>query len=146
MNAPPKAPPPQYPPLTPSGRSLSVGGRVRNVSRDPLAPCVMYWPDNEPTPEPCQIRPVDSALMTVRVPNATPETLLTMNTRQFPPIINTGNKGAAEKQPGDWLCGKCNYHNWRRRKVCQTCFPCASLPFVLFLSSRVDCTLNLMRF
>ncbi|EIW56565.1 uncharacterized protein TRAVEDRAFT_30050 [Trametes versicolor FP-101664 SS1] len=104
---PSKAPPPQYPPLTPSGRSLSVGGRVRNVSRDPLAPCVMYWPDNEPTPEPCQIRPVDSALMT------------------FPPIINTGNKGAAEKQPGDWLCGKCNYHNWRRRKVCQTCFPYA---------------------
>ena len=44
-----------------------------------------------------------------------------------PPIVNTGNKGAAEKQPGDWLCGKCNYHNWRRRKVCQTCFPCPSL-------------------
>ncbi|KAI0668830.1 hypothetical protein C8Q78DRAFT_992989 [Trametes maxima] len=102
-----KAPPPQYPPLTPSGRALSVGGRVRNVSRDPLAPCVMYWPDNEPLPEPCQIRPIDSALIT------------------YPPIINTGNKGAAEKQPGDWLCGKCNYHNWRRRKVCQTCFPYA---------------------
>ncbi|KAI0651260.1 hypothetical protein C8Q79DRAFT_22236 [Trametes meyenii] len=104
---PAKAPPPQYPPLTPSGRALSVGGRVRNVSRDPLAPCVMYWPDNEPLPEPCQIRPIDSALIT------------------YPPIINTGNKGAAEKQPGDWLCGKCNYHNWRRRKVCQTCFPYA---------------------
>ncbi|PIL25926.1 hypothetical protein GSI_11679 [Ganoderma sinense ZZ0214-1] len=102
-----KPPPPQYPPLTPSGRALSVGGRVRNISRDPLSPCVMYWPDNEPLPEPCQIRPIDSALMT------------------YPPIINTGNKGAAEKQPGDWLCGKCNYHNWRRRKVCQTCFPYA---------------------
>ena len=63
---PTKAPPPQYPPLTPSGRALSVGGRVRNISRDPLAPCVMYWPDNEPLPEPCQIRPMDSALMTVR--------------------------------------------------------------------------------
>ncbi|TFK83865.1 hypothetical protein K466DRAFT_602504 [Polyporus arcularius HHB13444] len=104
---PSKAPPPQYPPLTPSGRALSVGGRVRNISRDPLAPCVMYWPDNEPLPEPCQIRPMDSTLMT------------------FPPIINTGNKGVAEKQPGDWVCGKCNYHNWRRRKVCQTCFPYA---------------------
>ncbi|RPD60715.1 hypothetical protein L227DRAFT_81355 [Lentinus tigrinus ALCF2SS1-6] len=104
---PTKAPPPQYPPLTPSGRALSVGGRVRNISRDPLAPCVMYWPDNEPLPEPCQIRPMDSALMT------------------YPPIINTGNKGVAEKQPGDWVCGKCNYHNWRRRKVCQTCFPYA---------------------
>ncbi|KAI0830201.1 hypothetical protein BC628DRAFT_1416512 [Trametes gibbosa] len=97
----------QYPPLTPSGRALSVGGRVRNISRDALAPCVMYWPDNEPLPETCQLRPMDSALMT------------------YPPIVNTGNKGAAEKQPGDWLCGKCNYHNWRRRKVCQTCFPYA---------------------
>ncbi|KAI0742764.1 hypothetical protein C8Q80DRAFT_930929 [Daedaleopsis nitida] len=104
---PSRAPPPQYPPLTPSGRTVSVGGRVRNISRDPLAPCVMYWPDNEPLPEPCQIRPMDSALLT------------------YPPIINTGNKGAAEKQPGDWLCGKCNYHNWRRRKVCQTCYPYA---------------------
>ncbi|KAI1790607.1 hypothetical protein LXA43DRAFT_890668 [Ganoderma leucocontextum] len=102
-----KPPPPQYPPLTPSGRALSVGGRVRNISRDPLSPCVMYWPDNEPLPEPCQIRPIDSAIIT------------------YPPIINTGNKGAAERQPGDWLCGKCNYHNWRRRKVCQTCFPYA---------------------
>ncbi|KAI8972624.1 hypothetical protein BD414DRAFT_540266 [Trametes punicea] len=102
-----KAPPPQYPPLTPSGRALAVGGRVRNISRDPLSPCVMYWPDNEPLPEPCQIRPIDSALIT------------------YPPIINTGNKGAAEKQPGDWICGKCNYHNWRRRKVCQTCYPYA---------------------
>ena len=65
LNVPHKAPPPQYPPLTPSGRALSVGGRVRNISRDPLSPCVMYWPDNEPLPEPCQIRPIDSALMTV---------------------------------------------------------------------------------
>ncbi|CDO74691.1 hypothetical protein BN946_scf184960.g5 [Trametes cinnabarina] len=112
-HTPSKAPPPQYPPLTPSGRALAVGGRVRNISRDPLSPCVMYWPDNEPLPEPCQIRPIDSALMT------------------YPPIINTGNKGAAEKQPGDWICGKCNYHNWRRRKVCQTCFPCASLSVVI---------------
>ncbi|TBU30892.1 hypothetical protein BD311DRAFT_717443 [Dichomitus squalens] len=102
-----KPPPPQYPPLTPSGRALSVGGRVRNISRHPLSPCVMYWPDNEPLPEPCQIRPIETALMT------------------YPPIINTGNKGAAEKQPGDWVCGKCNYHNWRRRKVCQTCYPYA---------------------
>ncbi|KAH9922348.1 uncharacterized protein BXZ73DRAFT_79739 [Epithele typhae] len=104
---PSKPPPPQYPPLTPSGRALSGGGRVQNVSRDPLAPCVMYWPDNEPLPEPCQIRPVDCGLLT------------------HPPIVNTGNKGAAEKQPGDWVCGKCSYHNWRRRKVCQTCFPYA---------------------
>ena len=64
---PSKAPPPQYPPLTPSGRALAIGGRVRNISRDPLSPCVMYWPDNEPLPEPCQIRPIDSALMTVSV-------------------------------------------------------------------------------
>lgn len=43
---------------------------------------------------------------------------------QYPPIVNTGNKGAAEKQPGDWVCSKCHYLNWRRRKVCQTCYPC----------------------
>ncbi|OBZ74991.1 hypothetical protein A0H81_05414 [Grifola frondosa] len=66
---------------------------------DPLAPCVMYWPDNEPLPEQGQIRPIDSAVMS------------------YPPIINTGNKGAAEKQPGDWVCSKCNYLNWRRRKM-----------------------------
>ncbi|KJA17167.1 hypothetical protein HYPSUDRAFT_104813, partial [Hypholoma sublateritium FD-334 SS-4] len=46
-----------HPLLTPSGRAFAVGGRVQNVSRDPRAPCVMYWPDNEPLPEPGQIRP-----------------------------------------------------------------------------------------
>ncbi|TCD69008.1 hypothetical protein EIP91_009230 [Steccherinum ochraceum] len=107
MNFPSKAPVPQYPILTPSGAALSAGGRVRNVSIDPLSPCIMYWPDNEPIPEPGQIRPFGSAVV------------------QFPPIINTGNKGAAEKQPGDWICQKCKYLNWRRRKVCQTCFPYA---------------------
>ncbi|THH30261.1 hypothetical protein EUX98_g3919 [Antrodiella citrinella] len=102
-----KPPVPQYPILTPSGAALSAGGRVRNVSTDPLNPCIMYWPDNEPGPEQGQIRPFGSAVL------------------QFPPIINTGNKGAAEKQPGDWVCQKCKYLNWRRRKVCQTCFPYA---------------------
>lgn len=38
--------------------------------------------------------------------------------------MNTGNKGPIEHQPGDWVCHKCGYLNWRRRKVCQTCFPC----------------------
>lgn len=38
--------------------------------------------------------------------------------------MNTGNKGPIEHQPGDWVCQKCDYLNWRRRKVCQTCFPC----------------------
>ena len=63
---PAKAPPPQYPPLTPSGRALSIGGRVRNISTDAMSPCVMYWPDNEPLPDKSQIRPIDSALITVR--------------------------------------------------------------------------------
>ncbi|KAF9815642.1 hypothetical protein IEO21_04432 [Rhodonia placenta] len=96
-----------YPLLTPSGRALSIGGRVQNISRDPLVPCIMYWPDNEPIPDQGQMRPLGSAVI------------------QYPPIINTGNKGAAEKQPGDWICHKCHYLNWRRRKVCQTCFPYA---------------------
>lgn len=103
-----KPPSPSYPLLTPSGHALSAGGRVRNISRDPMSPCIMYWPDNEPLPERGQIRPNGSAAC------------------QFPPIVNTGNKGAAEKQPGDWHCSKCSYLNWRRRKVCQTCFPCKS--------------------
>ncbi|KAI0687608.1 hypothetical protein BC835DRAFT_401695 [Cytidiella melzeri] len=104
---PTKAPPPTYPLLTPSGHALASGGRVRNISSDPLSPCVMYWPDNEPFPERGQFRPLGSTVM------------------QYPPIVNTGNKGAAEKQPGDWVCSKCHYLNWRRRKVCQTCYPYA---------------------
>ncbi|THG96193.1 hypothetical protein EW026_g5601 [Hermanssonia centrifuga] len=102
-----KAPAPSYPLLTPSGHALSAGGRVRNISHDPLCPCIMYWPDNEPLPDRGQIRPLGSAVI------------------QYPPIVNTGNKGAAEKQPGDWVCLTCNYLNWRRRKVCQTCYPYA---------------------
>ncbi|KAH7882134.1 hypothetical protein F5I97DRAFT_1939597 [Phlebopus sp. FC_14] len=102
-----KPPSPSHPLLTPSGRSFAVGGKVQNVSSDPSCPCVMYWPDNEPFPEQGQIRP--SSLLGV------PQ----------PPILNTGNRGPIEHQPGDWICLKCNYLNWRRRKVCQTCFPYA---------------------
>ncbi|KAF8885663.1 hypothetical protein BD779DRAFT_1673618 [Infundibulicybe gibba] len=93
--------------LTPSGRAFARGGKVRNISQDPMAPCIMYWPENEPLPEQGQIRP--SGL--VGVPQ--------------PPILNTGNRGPISHQPGDWICQKCNYLNWRRRKVCQTCLPYA---------------------
>ncbi|KAF7307695.1 RanBP2-type domain-containing protein [Mycena kentingensis (nom. inval.)] len=96
-----------YPLLTPSGRAFAIGGKVQNVSSDPLAPCIMYWPDNEPFPEQGQIRPSNL-----------------INTPQ-PPILNTGNRGPISHQPGDWVCLKCNYLNWRRRKVCQTCLPYA---------------------
>jgi hypothetical protein len=53
------APPPKsaHPLLTPSGRAFAVGGKVQNISSDPLSPCIMYWPDNEPFPEQGQIRP-----------------------------------------------------------------------------------------
>ncbi|KAJ7442149.1 hypothetical protein B0H11DRAFT_2094654 [Mycena galericulata] len=95
-----------HPLLTPSGRAFAVGGKVQNISSDPLSPCIMYWPDNEPFPEQGQIRP--SGLMGVP-----------------PPILNTGNRGPISHQPGDWICLKCNYLNWRRRKVCQTCLPYA---------------------
>lgn len=101
---PPKS---SHPLLTPSGRAFAVGGKVQNISSDPLSPCIMYWPDNEPFPEQGQIRP--SGL--VGVPQ--------------PPILNTGNRGPISHQPGDWICQKCNYLNWRRRKVCQTCLPYA---------------------
>ncbi|KAF7373407.1 RanBP2-type domain-containing protein [Mycena sanguinolenta] len=96
-----------HPLLTPSGRAFAVGGKVQNISSDPLSPCIMYWPDNEPFPEQSQIRP--GGLMGV----------------QQPPILNTGNRGPISHQPGDWICLKCNYLNWRRRKVCQTCLPYA---------------------
>ncbi|SRR5258708_2913901 len=43
--------------LTPSGRAFSIGGRVQDVSSDPLYSCFMFWPDNEPLPEQGQIRP-----------------------------------------------------------------------------------------
>ncbi|TFK37678.1 hypothetical protein BDQ12DRAFT_152220 [Crucibulum laeve] len=102
-SAPPKA---AHPLLTPSGRTFAVGGRVQNISSDPLSPCIMYWPDNEPFPEQGQIRP--SGLTGIP-----------------PPIMNTGNRGPISHQPGDWICKKCNYLNWRRRKVCQTCLPYA---------------------
>lgn len=46
-----------HPLLTPSGRVFAVGGKVQNISSDPLNPCIMYWPDNEPFPEQGQIRP-----------------------------------------------------------------------------------------
>jgi hypothetical protein len=66
----------------------------------------MFWSFNEPLPESGQIRPALSVAL------------------QHPPILNTGNRGPIEHQPGDWICKKCNYLNWRRRKVCQTCYPC----------------------
>ena len=52
-----KLPTLSHPPLTPSGRAFSSNGRVRNISSDPLNPCVVYWPDNEPLPDQGQIRP-----------------------------------------------------------------------------------------
>lgn len=52
-----KSPSPVHHLLTPSGRAFSEGGKVQNISTDPLSPCVMYWPDNEPFPEQGQIRP-----------------------------------------------------------------------------------------
>lgn len=52
-----KSPSPAHHLLTPSGRAFAVGGKVQNISTDPLSPCVMYWPDNEPFPEQGQIRP-----------------------------------------------------------------------------------------
>ncbi|KAF8183878.1 hypothetical protein K438DRAFT_1599206 [Mycena galopus ATCC 62051] len=116
VNLPPPSPLPSptaiktmhaHPLLTPSGRGFAVGGKVQNISSDPLSPCIMYWPDNEPFPEQGQIRP--GGLMSV----------------QQPPILNTGNRGPISHQPGDWICLKCNYLNWRRRKVCQTCLPYA---------------------
>ncbi|KAJ7480401.1 hypothetical protein B0H11DRAFT_1724826 [Mycena galericulata] len=51
--------------LTPSGRAFDGGGNTRNISSDPLAPCIMYWPDNEPFPEQGQIKPPGTMAVTV---------------------------------------------------------------------------------
>ncbi|KAG7088941.1 hypothetical protein E1B28_012886 [Marasmius oreades] len=106
-NPPTPQPSASRPILTPSGRAFAIGGRVQNISSDPLNPCIMYWPDNEPFPEQGQIRP--SNVVGVA----------------YPPIVNTGNRGPIAHQSGDWICKKCNYLNWRRRRVCQTCLPYA---------------------
>jgi hypothetical protein len=63
VSGPPKT---AHPLLTPSGRAFAIGGRVQNISSDPLSPCIMYWPDNEPFPEQCQIRPSNLAGIPVR--------------------------------------------------------------------------------
>ncbi|KAI0935166.1 hypothetical protein AcW1_005170 [Taiwanofungus camphoratus] len=113
-----KGPRASYPLLTPSGRALSVGGRVQNISQDAMAPCMMYWPDNEGLPEQGQIRPLGCAVLSVSGWTLLPLCARATDGRgQYPPIVNTGNKGAAEKQPGDWVCEKCHYLNWRRRKT-----------------------------
>ena len=75
--------------LTPSGHALSIGGRVRNISSSLVSPCLIFWSDNEPLPEECQVRPAMCGVQ--------------------PPIMNTGNRGPIERQIGDWTCGKCRY-------------------------------------
>ncbi len=44
--------------LTPSGHALAIGGRVRNISSNPMTPCVIWWPDNERLPDPGCVRPL----------------------------------------------------------------------------------------
>ncbi|KZO97607.1 hypothetical protein CALVIDRAFT_526728 [Calocera viscosa TUFC12733] len=89
--------------VTPSGRAFASAGSRKNVSGDDSNPVVIFWPDNEPIPERGQVRPCMLGL-------------------SQPPILNTGNKGPIEHQPGDWYCQKCEHLNWRRRKVCQNCY------------------------
>ncbi|KZT53177.1 hypothetical protein CALCODRAFT_511593 [Calocera cornea HHB12733] len=89
--------------VTPSGRAFASAGSRKNVSGDDGNPVVLFWPDNEPIPDPGQVRPNMLGL-------------------SQPPILNTGNKGPIEHQPGDWYCQKCEHLNWRRRKVCQNCY------------------------
>ena len=96
----------------------------------------MYWPDNEPFPERGQIRPpwpggVGTGAggagtgaahglgpqSVVAGPAANggigggldPGSARNMAIGVMPPILNTGNKGPIEQQPGDWVCRKCNY-------------------------------------
>lgn len=150
-----------HPLLTPSGRAFASGGKVQNISSDPLSPCIMYWPDNEPFPEQGQIRP--SGLMGVPVSIVSFAFILRCLLRTFlirflsssrpssiratavpfhmcvsflhTPGMFTNLSG---QQPGDWICLKCNYLNWRRRKVCQTCLPCGFQSFVIRSIEIID--------
>lgn len=71
QHAPPLAPPKFTPPLlTPSGKAFAIGGRVQNISSDPLSPCIMWWPDNEPFPEQGQIRPNNVVGVAVCLPSS----------------------------------------------------------------------------
>lgn len=90
-NPPPK---PTHPILTPSGRAFAIGGKVQNVSSDPLSPCIMYWPDNEPFPEQGQIRPSNVVGVTVSFDCLFCYSRTSLNNDvQQPPILNTGNRG-----------------------------------------------------
>ena len=61
-------PSPHHPLLTPSGRAFASGGKVQNISTDPLNPCIMFWPDNEPFPDQGQIRPSGLVGISVSIP------------------------------------------------------------------------------
>ncbi|KAG8972223.1 hypothetical protein FRC05_010272 [Tulasnella sp. 425] len=127
--------------LAPSGLRLSQGGRVRNVCPDASNPILMFWPDNEPLPVLGQCRPPlppdfskngsgarDGESARAAASGAVGGVGDANEVRKangLPPILNTGNVGPMEKQPLDWTCGVCKYINWRRRKVCQCCFPYA---------------------
>ena len=104
--------------LTPSGRQIAQGGTVRNVSGDDTNPIFMFWPDNEPLPDPGQCRP--SGLLTGIGGNGS---------GPLPPILNTGNKGPIETQPGDWTCRKCEY-------LVSLCFVFSSFRKRVFRDSR----------
>ncbi|KAG9040763.1 hypothetical protein FS837_000221, partial [Tulasnella sp. UAMH 9824] len=108
--------------LAPSGLRLSQGGRVRNVCPDASNPILMFWPDNEPLPALGQCRP---PLPPDYSHSGKRDNIDVAKSNGLPPILNTGNVGPMEKQPLDWTCGVCKYINWRRRKVCQCCFPYA---------------------
>jgi len=75
VSSPPKS---AHPLLTPSGRAFAIGGKVQNVSSDPLSPCIMYWPDNEPFPEQGQIRPGSLAGVPVCLISHTRRLILTV--------------------------------------------------------------------
>ncbi|KAG8932366.1 hypothetical protein FRC00_014688 [Tulasnella sp. 408] len=107
--------------LAPSGLRLSQGGRVRNVCPDASNPILMFWPDNEPLPTLGQCRPP----LPPDYSHSSKKDADVAKSNGLPPILNTGNVGPMEKQPLDWTCGVCKYINWRRRKVCQCCFPYA---------------------
>lgn len=86
---------------------------------------ILRWPSGFRLPHPGEVRPYAEGTVV------------------HPPIMNTGNVGPIQAQVGDWHCGTCGYTNWRRRRICQGCWPCtSSLLFFFFhiyswMSARV---------
>lgn len=89
---------------SPLGLGLPFFGSSQVTASQPApAPAV---PTSNPSPLPAQTQPEEAR-----------------RAGKNRTIVSTGNVGPMIPQPGDWMCGVCQFINWNRRKVCMRCFP-----------------------